>query len=82
MGGERTVGVFIEGHEARVDTRSVLPHSQVSRVGVASQPIRGLVEIDMMVRVLEGPNSCQSCAAAAYDGDPLATVTSQQGTAV
>lgn len=66
-----TVGGLVEDDEARVYVGCVLSTRPPDCVGVSAESAGGLVEEDIVVGILEGPDGGQAGAATADHGDSL-----------
>lgn len=64
----RTVRGGVQDHESRIHGRRELPRVPPDGVGMPSQAVLGLVEVDIVVCPVEGPERRDARAAAADDG--------------
>lgn len=66
-----TVCCFVEDDETCVDQGGEFSLLPFYRIGMAAQAISRLVEIDIVVRTIQSPQSTNTGRAAANDGDLL-----------
>ena len=66
-----TVCGRVERNEPGVHGSRILSSPPLDSVGMASQPVRGLVHVDIVVGPIQRPESSNSRAAAANNGHPF-----------
>lgn len=64
-----TIRGVIEYNKACVDSCLVLSRLPLRCVGVAAEPVGSFVHVDIMIGSVERPESGDTCAAAANNGD-------------
>jgi hypothetical protein len=68
---KHTVCGLVQHDEAGVDSRGIFSLFELDCVGVATQPVGGLIHVDVMICLVQCPQSSNTRAAAADNGDLL-----------
>lgn len=66
-----TIGSCIQDNEACIDESFILPMLEFHSIRMSSQPVGGLVQIDIVMRPVQRPQGTYSSATTADDGDFL-----------